>query len=87
MKALTLTPPPATLIQSDRLTANTKHAARLTVYTLQDRSIQQKRVCSHTHLCVQTQHADFPGVDDLSHRVRTRPVQILLELSGLDQLP
>lgn len=77
MKALTLTPPPATLIQPDRLTANTKHAALLTVYTLQDRSIQQKHVCvrahihtcvcSHTHLCVQTQHTDFPGVDDLSH--------------------
>lgn len=54
MNALTLTPPPATLIQSDRLTANTKHTALLTVYTLQDGSIQQKHVCvrAHIHTCV-----------------------------------
>lgn len=44
-----------------------------------------RRVC--TNLCVQTEHTDFSSVDDLSHRVCARPVQILLKLTRLDQLP
>lgn len=43
-------------------------------------------VCVCTHLCVQTEHTDLSSVDDLSHRVCTRPVQVLLKLTGLDQL-
>jgi len=40
-----------------------------------------------THLRVQTEHADFSSVDDLPHGVCAGPVQVLLKLTGLDQLP
>lgn len=42
--------------------------------------------CVDTNLCVQTKQTNLSSVDDLSHRVCTGPIKVLLKLARLNQL-